>query len=195
MTVASSTPALHPNSLSAVLAGNALLALAWSPASGEDTQNIETGRKLVMKLIQSFRSGEAPSATPDVQPFALPAGVNQVYDALQILRSAEALWNEEDGTRPTQAVITAAERILPFVPPSMAKPKIGFGGDGDLYFCWESAYGVAFLSIAETELHLLLKPTGKPSVYRDSLLHDQTLLSNYILPAIRPFAAAIGAST
>lgn len=71
----------------------------------------------------------------------------------------------------------------------MTRPKIGLGGEGDLFFSWENSKGAAFLTIDGNELHLLIKPTGIPPIYRDRMRYDAKAIANEIVPALAPFGS------
>lgn len=136
-----------------------------------------------LSLEQSDLSITALSPAPPVWPI----NATQLFDVLQTLRSNLDQWDQFDGAPPSQETLRQAEKVLALLPPSADEPKIGFGGEGDLYFSWENMEGTAFLTIDGTELHLLIKPTGKPPIYHDNLANDQKILSNQVLPALAPF--------
>ena len=162
-------------------------------------------RRQALQLLWGFN----PSSTFSVAaiesnsagPLSIPAEpdlpksrdhTHAVFAALRSIRTAAAYHSADEGTVPNEAALDLAESILAYVSDILLAPKIGLGGDGDLYFSWENEEGSAFLTIEDGILHLLLKPRSAKPVYLDRIPHDQTVLANKILPRLIPFARTDG---
>ena len=108
-----------------------------------------------------------------------------------LLRTSIANWDDDELIPPSLQSLSAAERALALMPDTYATPKLGMGDSGDIYFSWENAEGVAFLTIEPEQLHLLLKPYATKSTYLDQMPNDATVLENRILPSLEPFATQL----
>lgn len=167
--------------------------VAFSPEtrSGEMDQFARTQQhaKVIADLLArvSLTAVDESITRPNEVDVVWPTGATRIFAAIQGLRAAVSNWDDSDGLSPSEITLTEAEKIVAFLPSGGAEPKIGVGGEGDLFFSWENEHGTAFLTIDGPELHLLVKPAGQQPIYRDNLPNDEMVLSNQVLPALGPF--------
>ncbi len=142
--------------------------------------DVATSTMLCLSIVGYNLPVDTPAAATLDWPTRSTAALTKqsLTDALKAIKRLGPDWNGYVAPAPTQASLTAAERLIPELPDVTADARAGVDSDGNVYFRLAQGERVAYLTIEPERLHLVCMTPDKGSYYVDDEQFRKKLPAN-----------------